>query len=99
MPDRATAATHVSRVFARAAAQQDRVRPLRREPAVVVVRPGDTLWAIARADLPRHADEGAIARRVREIHQANRSVIGPDPDLIRPHQRLRMPVTSREEKR
>jgi hypothetical protein len=100
LPDRATT-THVSRVFARAAASQDRVRPGRRERAVVVVRPGDTLWAIARAGLPPHADAGAVARRVREIHRTNRSVIGADPDLIRPDQRLLMPppTTIREEHR
>ena len=67
----------------------------------MVVRPGDTLWAIARADLPADADDGAVARRVREIHQTNRAVIGTDPDLIRPDQRLRMPrpTTIREEHR
>jgi len=100
LPDRATTTSHVSRVFARAAAQQDRARPLR-EPAVVVVRPGDTLWAIARADLPPEADDTTVAARVRQIHFANRAVIGADPDLIRPDERLRMPPPTmiREEHR
>jgi hypothetical protein len=94
LPDRATTATHVSRVFARAASLRERtVRP---DPAVVVVRPGDTLWQLARADLARGgpaptADASAVAQRVREIYDANRAVIGPDPDVIRPGQRLRMP--------
>ncbi len=102
LPDRATTTTYVSQVFARAASRQDRAgTPSRRQPAVVVVGPGDTLWTIARADLPADADDGAVAVRVREIHQANRAVIGTDPDLIRPDQRLRMPrpTTIREEHR
>jgi hypothetical protein len=100
MPDRATTATHVSRVFARAASHQDRAgHPPLRPTAVVVVQPGDTLWAIARAGLPPDTDDTTVAARVREIHRANRAVIGADPDLIHPHQRLRMPATSREETR
>lgn len=91
LPDRATTTTHVSQVFARAAAHHDRAAPpSQRRQALWVVGPGDTLWAIARADLPPHAPDAAVARRVREIHLANRSVIGTDPDLIRPGQRLRM---------
>jgi hypothetical protein len=88
LPDRATTTTHVSRVFARAS-----------RPEVVVVRPGDTLWDLARAELPPGADGATIAARVREIHRANRAVIGADPDLIRPRQLLRMPPTTREETR
>ena len=50
---------------------------------------------------PAHAGDAAVARRVREVHQANHSVIGTDPDLIRPDQRLRMPPRTwiREEHR
>lgn len=101
LPDRATTATYVSRVFARAASHQDRSGTPARPQQAVVVRPGDTLWAIARADLQADADDGAVAARVREIHQTNRAVIGTDPDLIRPNQRLRMPrpTTIREEHR
>ena len=102
LPDRATTTTYVSRVFARAASHQGRpVATSRQQSAVVVVRPGDTLWAIARAALPTGADDDAVAVRVRQIHQANRAVIGADPDLILPGQRLRMPrpQTIREEHR
>ena len=101
LPDRATTTTHVSRVFARAARQERPPALSRLRPTVVVVEPGDTLWAIARAALPPHAGDGAVARRVREIHRVNRSVIGTDPDLIRPRQRLRVPrdATVREEHR
>jgi nucleoid-associated protein YgaU len=55
-------------------------------PSSLVVRPGDSLWAIATrtgtADIP--AAVGAWYR-------ANRDVIGPDPDLIVPGQHLREP--------
>jgi hypothetical protein len=52
-----------------------------------VVRPGDSLWAIARDLLP-DADAAAIAAAVRRLHTTNRAVIGPDPDLLLPGQRL-----------
>jgi LysM domain len=94
LPDRATTATHVSRVFARAASHQSslhRAGAPAAHPEVVVVRPGDTLWDLARAGLPPDTDDATVAARVGEIHRANRAVIGADPDLIRPDQRLRMP--------
>ncbi|HET7734705.1 MAG TPA: LysM domain-containing protein [Nocardioidaceae bacterium] len=50
-------------------------------PAVTTVRPGDTLSAIA-------AKHG-LAWRV--LYAANREVVGSDPDLIRPGQRLVVP--------
>jgi nucleoid-associated protein YgaU len=52
-----------------------------------VVRPGDSLWAIARHALPG-ADDATIAHAVRRLHAANRAVIGPDADLLLPGQRL-----------
>lgn len=58
---------------------------------VVVVRPRDTLWAIARASLDSHADVAATARACDRWYQANRDVIGDDPDLIQPGQRLAAP--------
>ena len=91
LPDRATTATHVSAVFARAASLRHHTRAVGRESAVVVVRPGDSLWHLARVDLPPDATDRDVADRVREIYDANRAVIGADPDLIRPDQRLRMP--------
>jgi hypothetical protein len=102
LPDRATTMTHVSQVFARAAAHQSSVQEggaSDARPQVVVVRPGDTLWDLARAELPPGADDATVAAHVRRIHRANRAVIGANPDLIRPHQRLRMPPTTREETR
>ena len=46
---------------------------------VVVVRVGDTLWDLAGESPAWH-----------RIYELNRDVIGPDPDLIRPGQRLRL---------
>jgi hypothetical protein len=92
LPDRATTTMQVSRVFARAATGHQRARTTGLEQGFVVVRPGDTLWGLARRALPEAGDP-AVAEHVRNIHAANRAVIGADPDLIRPGQRLRMPRT------
>ena len=57
----------------------------------VVVRAGDTLWALAERSLPPGADDAAVVARWHRIHDLNRDRIGPDPDLIQPGQRLRLP--------
>lgn len=51
---------------------------------VVTVRPGDTLASIA-------ADEIGDAARWTALYDENRSVVGADPDLIRPGQVLQLP--------
>lgn len=56
----------------------------------VVVRSGDSLWRIA-ADLT-HAPEARLPHLVAELHHANAAVIGSDPDLVRPGQRLVVPA-------
>ena len=56
----------------------------------VVVRPGDTLWAIAGSDLPTDATDRQVSDRWHAIYRRNRGVVGPDPDLIRPGQVLRL---------
>lgn len=63
--------------------------------SLVVVEPGDTLWAIAAGRLasgstaaPPAAD---VAAAVTRWHQANRQVLGANPDLIRPGMVLREP--------
>jgi len=89
LPDRATAAGHVGLLLARQARAADH-RPAPADP-VAVVRPGDTLWSLARSDLPPGAEDTAVALRWRQIYRANRQVIGPDPDLIQPAQRLHLP--------
>lgn len=58
------------------------------------VQPGDSLWAIACRQL-RASGAGAssvdIDRYWRHIYEANRAVIGDDPDLIFPGQILDLP--------
>ncbi|MEU4388274.1 LysM domain-containing protein [Promicromonospora sp. NPDC023805] len=66
-----------------------------REP-VVVVEPGDTLWAIAAGRLAAEQTgtpvaDAEIAAAVTRWHHANRQVLGVDPDLIRPGMVLRQP--------
>jgi nucleoid-associated protein YgaU len=58
----------------------------------VVVAPGDSLWRIAeRAEGPAQSPNRTAAE-VGRWYAANRSVIGPDPDLIHPGLRLRPPT-------
>jgi hypothetical protein len=57
----------------------------------VLVRPGDTLWSLAERDLPAGSPAALVSARWHAIYAANRSLIGPDPDLIAPGQRLRLP--------
>jgi nucleoid-associated protein YgaU len=68
-------------------------------PGSVVVRRGDTLWAIAAHTLPPGADQQRVARRCAELYRLNRAVVGGDPDLIRPGQRLVLPPTPEEDHR
>ncbi|MFI7067264.1 LysM peptidoglycan-binding domain-containing protein [Kribbella sp. NPDC050124] len=62
-----------------------------RVPRRVVVKPGDTLWSIAATELGGHATPQDVASRWPAWYAANRRLIGPDPDLIRPGQVLRIP--------
>lgn len=57
----------------------------------VVVRPGDSLWRIARDRLPADADDATVAGAAAALYAANRPTIGPDPDLLRPGQHLDFP--------
>ena len=60
-------------------------------PASVVVRRGDTLWDIAARHLAPGANDAQVAAAWPRWHAANRSTIGPDPNLILPGQRLHRP--------
>lgn len=80
--------------------QQDRTQQQgqqnrRQQPAGqhVVVR-GDTLWDIAAANLPDGASNADIARETQRWYQANRHVIGDNPDLILPGQILQAPPSN-----
>jgi nucleoid-associated protein YgaU len=69
-------------------APQTRPRPT----LSVVVRSGDCLWSIAARDLPADASPVEVAHRWHALYAANHDLIGPDPDVIEPGQRLRLPV-------
>jgi len=58
----------------------------------VVVRAGDSLWAIAAAELGPGAGDAAIAARWPQWYAANASRVGPDPDVIKPGQILHAPT-------
>lgn len=65
---------------------------------VLVVQPGDSLWRLAAAHLADRPDDvAAVHRVVVRLHDANRAVIGADPDHILPGTRLRVPSPHREE--
>ncbi|MHB1615065.1 MAG: LysM peptidoglycan-binding domain-containing protein [Actinomycetes bacterium] len=57
----------------------------------VVVHRGDTLWTLAARHLGPTATPGEIARAWPRWYQANRQLIGPDPGLIYPGERLTVP--------
>lgn len=54
------------------------------------VRPGDSLWSIA-ASIVDPTSTASVARLSQRIFEANRGVIGADPDLIHPGQSLSVP--------
>ena len=56
-----------------------------------VVAPGDTLWSISQERLGSSATPRQVALDVRRIHEINRNLIGDDPHLIFPGQRLALP--------
>jgi len=56
----------------------------------VVVRPGDTLWALAEQHLPDRATDRQVSALWHAVYRRNRGVIGPDPDLILPGQVLKL---------
>ncbi|HEY5134610.1 MAG TPA: LysM domain-containing protein [Candidatus Nanopelagicales bacterium] len=58
---------------------------------IYVVRPGDTLWDIARRHLPASSAAADLARSWPRWYSANRAAIGPDPSPLRPGMRLRSP--------
>ena len=67
-------------------------RAERRVADEVVVRRGDSLWDIAARHLGPDASAADVAVEWPRWHQANRDVIGADPDLLIPGQRLVPPA-------
>ena len=55
------------------------------------MRRGDSLWSIAARHLGPDASDAEIARAWPAWFEANRDVVGDDPDLLRPGQVLRAP--------
>lgn len=64
----------------------------------VIVAPGECLWDLAATRLGRDATNAQIAAEWQRWYAANRSVIGPDPDLIHPGQRLVSPEPHRPDR-
>jgi nucleoid-associated protein YgaU len=64
---------------------------VRGDRAGVVVSPGDSLWTITARALGRGATAPAVARAWPRWYAANRAVIGADPDLLLPGERLLAP--------
>ncbi|WP_182524005.1 LysM peptidoglycan-binding domain-containing protein [Nocardioides dongkuii] len=91
LPDRATGSVHAPSASGPSGPTA--------APAAVVVRPGDTLWDLAAADLGHRVSPAEVDRHWRRLHRLNRSVVGPDPDLIRPGQQLRLPAPPEENRR
>jgi nucleoid-associated protein YgaU len=60
-------------------------------PSEVVVHTGDSLWAIAQRELGTAATQRQVARAWPRWWSANRDVIGDDPDVIHPGDRLTAP--------
>ncbi len=57
----------------------------------VAVHRGDTLWDLAARHLGTDATDAEIATEWPRWHEANRDVVGPDPDLLLPGQLLLPP--------
>ncbi|MDP3892979.1 LysM peptidoglycan-binding domain-containing protein [Nocardioides sp.] len=94
LPDRATSGRPLPRAD-RPRVDRPRAGRVRSEPTspsrqTHTVRPGDTLWSVARSTLPDPASDASIDRRWRQIHAANRARVGADPDLIHPGVHLRL---------
>lgn len=84
LPDRPVGGTPTP---AHRATAEDR----QRGAGTVVVRPGDSLWALVADHLGPDADAGELAAGTRAWYAANRDVIGSDPDLVHPGQVLVVP--------
>jgi nucleoid-associated protein YgaU len=61
------------------------------DESVVVVRPGDSLWAITERRLAPGASDADITSGWQALYARNREVVGSDPSLIHPGQHLALP--------
>jgi nucleoid-associated protein YgaU len=87
LPDRPPSAIppHHARLLAPA------LRPTSTTSDTVTVRRGDTLWSIAAAHLGSGATDAEVAAEWPRWYEANRAVIGDDPDVVVPGQQLQAP--------
>ena len=60
----------------------------------LVVRRGDTLWDLVQRHLGPDASDAEVAAEWPRWHEANRDVIGHDPDLLLPGQVLQAPAAA-----
>lgn len=82
------AATAVARATAHVLADRHRTTALGDD---IVVHRGDSLWHLAAERLAGDADDATVAHTWRRLYDANRGLIGDDPDHIEPGQRLARP--------
>jgi nucleoid-associated protein YgaU len=105
VPDRATAVTRMAVVFSHADQHPHTTHPHAHphphagttRPERVTVVEGDTLWRLAARTLPASARDARVANRWHHLYELNRDVIGDDPNLIQPGQRLLLPTGSEED--
>ncbi|WP_448638583.1 hypothetical protein [Geodermatophilus sp. URMC 63] len=64
------------------------------QPARHVVQVGESLWTITAQLLGDEVSAQQVLDRWPEVYAANRDLIGPDPDLLRPGQELVLPQLS-----
>ncbi|GAA1709782.1 hypothetical protein GCM10009809_02670 [Isoptericola hypogeus] len=90
---RSTSASHVDSTRGTAAPAPPRDASAVRgdDDGTLVVLRGDTLWDIAADSLGGSASDADVLREMTRWHDANRDVVGGDPDLILPGQVLRVP--------
>jgi nucleoid-associated protein YgaU len=62
----------------------------------VVVHRGDTLWGLVARFLGPQASDADVVREWPRWYEANRAVVGDDPDRILPGQVLRAPTPARD---
>ena len=67
------------------------------DAVTVIVEQGDSLWRVARRSLPAGAEIADIASAWPAWYAANEDVIGDDPNLLKPGQALRTPLTNRSQ--
>ncbi len=61
----------------------------------VTLRPGDSVWRVARADLGPGASRAEVARHWRRVLRLNAETLAPDPDLVHAGDLLRLPRSPR----